>query len=618
MSPVLRRVLVALVAVGAPAVLVVIGSVPVGASGLGQVARLVPYAAAALVVMAVPGAGTVAAVLRRWPNAGEQLAVVVGAGIVGSVTLWWVVLWLWALWAPLGVTLGVAGYIAGLVAVVAWLPWGGPLPRRLLACLVVVLAAFLVANGVLFARGGLPVALNATQSLYGSADNYFPHDWAGRVLDGDDLAAPALGGWPPSDRPPVQAAVTLGVVALSEDRELASHVGGSLLQSLGVLGVVVVLAALGAKGRRLGVATLLVTLTAFVTISTVFVWPKLFPSALLVVAAAVFLEQTRDRRSSPPADATNVLGWAVVAGLVAISIVTHSIGLLGLPMLAVIAWRHWFALPAVRQLLPVLVVPVMVAGWWFVYRVFVDPAPSAVAQWHLAGIAGNEVQGPLLETVVDRYRQIGVGGALRQRLENLWILSGGRAVTRMVEEAGEAPAVAVARRSFQAPMLAPGLLLVALPLLWWWRRLGRGAASLLVGAALSMGLWVLVWFGPPVGAAVTSHGPYAAFLAVGVVLALAVVRLLPRWCGWVLLAAQGALWLWLMLGLAGTRLCLERTTCAPLPIPEGSIGPGVFVAPVFALALVGVALLYGAVGLVGGGRVDDGDRRASSCATIAS
>jgi len=607
-------------ALAAPVVLTGVSGLGGSGSGFDEALLFVVRSVAALVVMSVPGIGALAVLARRLPALPTRLSLSAGVVVAGSATLWWLVFWLWVALAPAGVVAAIAGYVAAAAVAAAWLPWGSGEGVPLASLLLVVLATVLLASGGLFARGGLPIALASAQSIYSRSDNQFPHEWVSRVLDGADLNEHALGGWPLAERPPVQASYTLPVVALSGDddraRQMASQIGGSLLQALAVVGSLLVLWAAGVRHLRLVAAGLLVTLTSFVALGTVYVWPKLFPSGLLLIALAIFLEQGRGgdarsragtgtganevdgdidngRRSS--SSSLDVLAWAVALTLGAVSLVAHPIGLLGLPVVVVAIVRHRIPLPGPRRWPSVLALPVIFIGGWLVFRLTSESPPSLIAQWHLAGIDGMDVEGPLLQVVIDRYRSIGLGGALQLRLENLWIFGGGEVVegVRLAMSSGDVSAVA--RRSFGAPILTPGVLLLAVPLLWWWRRLGRAAATLLVGSMLSLVAWLAVMFGPPAAAAVTYHGPYAAFLAVTAVLAIAVVRLLPRWAVAVIVVAQAGLWLWLVLVRAGSTSCFTTNWCTPYEADPAEIGPGVFYPGVFVLALIGACLLVAAL-----------------------
>jgi len=612
-----KRPHVGVLAIGviAPVVLVVAARTPAGAPATVEVAAFALFAAAALVVMAAPGVGALGLALRRLPELAEYRTLLVATVVVAAAVQWWITFWLWSIAPAAGRVVAVLVYGVGVLAAAS----RGPLLRRLgrpaLALLALPLAATLVANGVVFMRGGVEIPLAAAQSVYGMADNWFPHEWVDRVLDGRDLQVDVLGGWPIVDRPPVQAAFTLPVAAVSGDTQLASHLGGSLLQGLGVLAGIVSLAVAGARRQRLVVAGLLVTLTAFVTFGTAYVWPKLFASGLVLLAAAVFVEIGRSepvwRRQRPdvgdsahrlrpaPPPASTGPAWAAVLALLAISVIAHPVGLLGLPLVIIAGLRHPLPLPPRQWWVPLAVVPGVFATSWLFYRGVVDPASSRMAQWHLAGADRTASDGSLVAVILDRYREIGVAGAVRQRLENLELF-GGVGYVRWLGDGGlETSFGTIVRRSFRVPLLTPGVLLLAVPLVWWWRRLATAAVTLLVGGAVSLALWLAVMFGPPLATAVTTHAPYAAVLAVTVGLALVVVTLLPRWAGIVAVVVQGSLWFVSAFHRASEGLCAQSGMCVPFELSGGG-GPGAAVSvPALAMSAVGVGLLVLALIAVG-------------------
>jgi hypothetical protein len=590
----------------APAAMATLSSMQPSAPGVTQATQLLAISMAAAVALFVPGVGATLLLTATNRCRAPQPALACGLIVGVSGLAWWAVFWLWLASSEAGVVASAAVFLLGAGAC-ALAPKGAwRAARSSLAIMAITVAAFLVPAGMVFAGGGSsqPISTVARATLL-TADNAYPAEWVRRVADDGDLRALTFGDYSLADRPPVQAAMSLPFEVVGADRELTSQVVGSLLQGLALVGSVLLLRIVGLKGVRLQVSTLLVTLTLFVSLNTLFVWPKLFPAGVVLIAAAVLIEASQ--RPKPGENdavqpgwaprwhflAPNELVWVVSVGLVGMSIVTHPIGILSLPLFVVIWIRHRPTVPTRVTVCCCLAAFAAFAAVWAGYLITVDAGTSALARWHLAGTSHLTDARPVTTAIVDELRQLGPTGWLQQRWANVntfvgWDnLAGSLSGTFFT---GGSIHRWATNLMFFAPLWSGGLLIFILPLLAAWRRLPRPAVSLLLGSLSTIALWLTVQFGPPLAHAFTQHSPYAALLALALTTATAAVSLLPRWSWWALLVAQAAVWGQLLWYASRNVYC--HTACSN---PMTRIEVTTVLPPVAFLSIIGVAMLVALV-----------------------
>ena len=374
-----------------------------------------------LTLTALPGAAAALLAARRGVRSVPVL-LATGMAATGIVAL----LCFWAYYGDR--TLGeTASYLVlfGSVALIAATLHGGRIERSLLRQLGVPLAlwalgsAFIVFFGFMYGGAEEPIKVGATRfSGPMPADNLLPAylvEWFYEYgHSGHPLFPP---DWLASDRPPLQVGYLLGQKPFEVYEEETNYqVGAVVLQQLWIVGLWALLLAarLGRVTRGLIMATVLVSDVAI--FNGFFVWPKLLPAAMLLAAAALTITPlwTELRRSYWAA--------ALIGALLAVAMMGHGSSVFGvIPLAALAAWR---GLPSWRWIGIVALVGVVVMAPWSAYQKWGEPPGNRLVKWSLAGVPQIDDRGSV-ETIVDSYREVGLGGAIHNKGQNYVTMLGG-------------------------------------------------------------------------------------------------------------------------------------------------------------------------------------------------
>jgi hypothetical protein len=349
------------------------------------------------------------------------------------------VLALLAFWAYYGDrTLGeTVSYLVlfGSVALIAGALHGGRIERSLLRQLAVPLglwalgSAFLVFFG--FLDGGIDEPIKVAASRFSGplpADNLLPAylvEWFYEYGHSGHPFFPP--DWLASDRPPLQVGYLLGQKPFEVyDPETNYQVGAVVLQQLWIVGLwALLLAARVGKVTR-GLAMVTVLVSDLGLLNGFFVWPKLLPAAMLLAAAALMVTPLWGelRRSN----------WAAVliGALLAVAMMGHGSSVFGVIPLAVLA--AWRGMPSWRWIGIVALVGIAVMAPWSAYQKYGEPPGNRLLKWSLAGVPEIDDRGTV-ETIVDSYREVGVGGAIHNKGQNYATMLGGGPAWEAVERA---------------------------------------------------------------------------------------------------------------------------------------------------------------------------------------
>jgi hypothetical protein len=308
--------------------------------------------------------------------------------------------------------------VIGAAGLVGWLLYEGGLERGLLRALATPLmlwalgSAFLLFFGFVHGGVGEPLVTAATRFSHPlPGDNYLPLYFAEYFFQqGHHGTPPDYASFLSSDRPPLQIGYALsqrpfGWVASQLDYQVL----GVLLQQLWIVGLWALL--LAARVNRVTRALVMVSVLVsdLAIVNGFFVWPKMLPAAMLLAVAALVMtplwEELRGRL------------WAAVliAALCALALLSHGSSIFGvIPMIAVAAWR---GIPGWRWLGVAAAVGIVLIGSWSAYQKYGDPPGNRLTKWTLAGFPGIDDRG-VAETVADAYREVGLDGAIDNKLEN--------------------------------------------------------------------------------------------------------------------------------------------------------------------------------------------------------
>ncbi len=426
-------------------------------------AKLLLLLIAHLVLTGLPG---VAAALFAARRGVREVPVLLAIGLAASGGVALLAFWAYYGDRLLGETFS---YFAlfGSVMTVGWALYGGKIDRELLSRLATPLALWALGSGFIlffgFLHGGTGEPLIAATTRFSHAlptDNQIPIFYAEWFFEHGHHGTPPVfpGEWLSSDRPPLQVGYVLSQRAFGwDDGNLNYQVLAVALQQLWIVGLwaLLVAARVGRLTRALTMIALLVSDLAIV--NGFYVWPKLLPAALLLAAAALVLTPLWDRMRHSLAAA------ALLAALCGLAMLGHGASVFGvIPLAAVAAFR---GLPSLRWVAVALGVGVALMASWSAFQKYDDPPGNRLTKWTLAGVVEIDERGSL-ETIVDSYREAGIGGTADNKVQNFVTMTGGKPAVDTVDAAvrsGELGGIARTFRSVLFFYLLPsmGLLLLA-------------------------------------------------------------------------------------------------------------------------------------------------------------
>lgn len=410
----------------------------------------------------------------------------------------------------------------GSVLVVGWCLREG-IDRAVLAALATPFALWALASGFVlflgFLHGGSglgDIAANTRFSHELPTDNDIPRFFADYFyLHGHNGTPPPFGDWLSSDRPPLQIGYALFERPFGWDAAgLHYQVLGVVVQQLWVLGMWALLCAAGLRQRTRGLVALAAIVSDIAILHGFFVWPKLIAAAFLLAGLALVLCDDWPRLRRVP------LGGALLAALIGLAMLAHgSSAFFALPLVVLALWQR----PSWSWIGTALAVGIVLLGSWSAYQRYADPPGDRLVKWQLGGSLEIDERGAL-ETIVDSYREEGVGGTLDNKWRNVTTLVQQGEVERAARESvdfiGEGhlgkPLEPVRLVRFYGLLPFLGLLLLG-PLAMLVARLRgrpdgpdwRFAVRGLGFAVLACLTWVLLMFGPPEAATVIHQGSLA-------------------------------------------------------------------------------------------------------------
>jgi hypothetical protein len=387
-----------------------------------------------------------------------------------------------------------------------------------------------------------------------AVDSEIPYHLAEPLFTGEDPRQTFPGvvpGWLTSDRPPLQAGLLLlqlpvmhlaGESGFHSPVALYALVASCAFQCAWVPAVWALLSVSGLPRRRAGLALLLVTLTGFSLVNTVFTWPKMLSAALALTAVHLSLfGRERGAKGFPPGRAA-LLGLAAGLGCLAHGGVAFTLLPLGLLLLLP---RYY---PGLSRLVAGAAVFLATLLPWSLYQSRYDPPGDALIRMHLtAGSPTWQDDRPAWRNILAAYEALQPGQVLHNKLANLRLLAVAAPDQYPWPPQGTPPrwpvdATSWRRCEFLSLFWSLGLLnagwAVALAGLWKrWAVPDRSFGVWLPAlGVVSVLVWVALMFGP--GATVVHQGSYATELLLLVPLAGWIAVLPPR-AAYGLLGLQG-------------------------------------------------------------------------------
>lgn len=367
-------------------------------------------------------------------------------------------------------------------------------------------SAFVLYLGFLHGGTDQPLAMATTRFSHPlPTDNDIPRFFADWYFDhGHGGAPPPFADWLSSDRPPLQVGYVLAQRPFGwDDAGLHYQVLGVVVQQLWIVGMWALLCATRIRPLARGLAIFAAMVSDIAILHGFFVWPKLIAAAFLLGALAMVLSEDWPRlRRSPHAA-------VLFASLCALAMLAHGASAFGIvPLLIIGALR---GLPGLRWLGIAALVGIALLGPWSAYQRFADPPGDRLLKWQLGGSLAIDDRGAL-ETIVDGYRETGLGGALENKWSNVSRIVGQEeaegAAREAVNEVGDGHfgRAVIALRSPRFFSLLPllGILLIAPIVMLIARARGRPdgpewrfALASFAFCGLACAIWALLMFGGP-------------------------------------------------------------------------------------------------------------------------
>lgn len=421
--------------------------------------------------------------------------------------------------------------VALVVVALAWRRRREPVRRAVAAValpllLTVLNAVTVLGLGLLWRAPGAVTDLAVVRFSWRlPADNMLPFDFLRHVEQvGHASPPPVVGDWLSSDRPPLQSAMVLSHVVTGRGDSTALvdyQVGSVLLQSSWVLGLWLLLMALGVRRSAAALAVVAGMSTTVIVLNSFFVWPKLLASAFALATVGLVLLRDRSRMGDTVrlacAGACAALAYLAHGGVVFVVVPVAVLG----AWQAVRSPQRWRVLGATLLATLVLIAP------WTLYQKLVDPPGDRLLKWMLGEVHEIDPR-PAWTLISDRYHEVGWLLMLENKRQNFLALIGGEPANtwrdaRAAVEGGRSPAVSWLQvQLFYA--LVPSVQLLLLLAVGWVRRSVRTMAERVAANRLglvvlvSAAFWCVVLFGPI--STILHQGTYALVLLLAATLTL--------------------------------------------------------------------------------------------------
>ena len=247
-------------------------------------------------------------------------------------------------------------------------------------------------------------------------DPVIPAVLGDRLFAGEPVR-PFMLDWLSSDRPPLQTGLYLFVLPwlklLSLPEGLGYQCVGTFCQLFWVPATWLMMCALCRERRVAAAGVLILAITGFFLLNSVYVWPKLLAGSYVLFAGLLLIDANPHRpRFALLAGLAAALGWLAHGG-VAFSLIAL------VPIWVIRGCPYWRKIPVTALLF------LLIAGPWLWYQKFYDPPGDRLLKWHLAGTIPVDSR-PLFEVLRTAYSELSWSEWLDVKLANIRTLFRGR------------------------------------------------------------------------------------------------------------------------------------------------------------------------------------------------
>ena len=287
------------------------------------------------------------------------------------------------------------------------------------ALLMVLLTVFYTGLGFLYEHSvdpGVQVEERFVDPL--PIDNMLPYFFADKLYHSQPVRPFLTIGWKSSDRPPLQAGITLLQFPFwqTQSRELSYQILGTLLQSMWLVAVWLLLRMLSVDRRVIVIVCAFCIFSRFFLINTFFIWPKLLSAAFFILALLALRYPPGKVNRCAPFDA------AIAGAAVGLAMLSHGGVAFSVIALAIIllAGRK---LPSIGSIAAGIAMVLLFLLPWMIYQKHYDPPGNRLLKWHLAG---DENLDSLTfgQALVQGYGKLSASQIVENKIENVKTLFG--------------------------------------------------------------------------------------------------------------------------------------------------------------------------------------------------
>ncbi|MBX9742815.1 MAG: hypothetical protein K2W99_04675 [Chthoniobacterales bacterium] len=453
---------------------------------------------------------------QRLPLEIALVSFLVGLGLFGYLSFW-----AYYFHRVAGITFSIAAFLLALGALLeAWRyrQWQLLWTSHQLLLPVSTYALFILCLGYFSCHNLDNVGLvAATRWLNLPPDNWIPKYFADQLWHGK-ISIPMLGDWLSSDRPPLQTGLYLLLhlfrIQGGQD-DLFYQVLSSILQALCLLPFFLFVQK---ENKHLAsLALIAIGTTGFMTVHTLFVWPKLLATTYVFIFYLVTMTSFGKNLSREK--------WIFLSGAAAaLAMLAHGAALFALfPIALLYLLRYRFS--GMVAALPSALLSLLIFTPWLLYQRFIDPPGDRLIKWHFAGMIPPNHLSPL-QAISKAYSAISRDAWIQGRIANLHQIFGGtldfftdffQTCLHPFDIFQSNPHPSIVTRSFFETFYSLGwfspLLAIAVWLLLggWRKKISKDLLWLGVTAITSLLIWALVMFIP--GSTTIHQGSFFSWIA---------------------------------------------------------------------------------------------------------